>query len=164
MIFQILFDASPSVQPVAASTGSLGLWPAILILGLIAIIILGVLFQKILKSLRRPELHGLTPEKVRETWAEIQKNAGHGTMGAKMAVIEADKLLDGVMRSMLIPGDTMGERLKTAEYSYPNIRKVWPAHKLRNQLVHDTTFELSSSQARQALAGFEAALKTLNIL
>ncbi len=162
MIFQILFNANAPQAP-AATTG-FGLWPALLLLGLVLVVILGVLFQKALRMLSRPEMIGLTPEKIRSTWEEIEKSSDSSLMGAKLAVIEADKLLDGVLRSMVIPGETLGERLKMAEYKYPAIRNVWPAHKLRNQLVHDSTFELSIAQAKRALKGFEAALKVLNVL
>ena len=163
MIFQIIAaNSSVATQPVSAAPGVL--WPAIVIIGLVVLIVLGVAFQKLLHAMRRPDMYGLTPEKVRETWAQIEEMSGQGVMGAKLAVIEADKLLDGVMRSLIIPGETMGERLKSAQYKYKDINKVWPAHKLRNQLVHDSTFEITISQAKRALKDFEAALKTLHVL
>lgn len=165
MIFQIIFDAGTSVTlPASRVTPPVALWPVWVVLGIVGISIVGIIVQRIIASMRRPDLHGMTPEKVRETWGEIEKSLGHGIMGAKLAVIEADKLLDGVLKSLLIPGETLGERLKAAQYSYPNIRKVWPAHKLRNQLVHDSTFELSVGQAKRALKDFEAALKVLRVL
>lgn len=148
----------------APTASSATLWPVWLILGLVALAIVGILVQRILSKLRRPDLHGLSAERIKATWEEIEKSSGMGIMGAKLAVIEADKLLDGVLKSMLIPGETLGERLKAAQYSYPDIKKVWPAHKLRNQLVHDSTFEITSSQARRALADFKAALHTLRVL
>jgi hypothetical protein len=140
------------------------MWPAWIILGLVLLVIIGIAVQRIVASLRRPDMHGLSREKVLETWAEIEKSSGQGIMGAKLSVIEADKLLDGVLKSMLIPGETMGERLKAAQYSYPNIRNVWSAHKLRNQLVHDSAFEITSGQARRALRDFREALRTLHLL
>jgi hypothetical protein len=163
MIFQIIVDSQTS--PIAQPVNGVGiLWPAILIIGLVIVIVLGIAFQKLLHAFRRPELHGLTPEKILETWNQIEQMANQGVMGSKLAVIEADKLLDGVLRSMIMPGETMGERLKSASYKYKDINKVWPAHKLRNQMVHDTTFEISSSQAKRALKDFEAALITLHVL
>lgn len=164
-MFQLLFDSgTPSAPTPAASTDFSSMWPAWLILGFVLLVIVGIIIQRVVASLRRPDLHGMSREKVLETWTEIEKNAEHGLMGAKLAVIEADKLVDGVLRSMLIPGETMGERLKAAQYSYPDIRKVWTAHKLRNQLVHDSAFEITSSQAKHALKDFHAALRTLRII
>ncbi len=163
MIFQLLFDSgAPAAAPASAALPAL--WPAWILFGFVLIAMLGIAAQRIIASIRRPDLHGMSREKVLATWAEIEKNADHGLMGAKLAVIEADKLVDGVMKSMLIPGETMGERLKAAQYSYPDIRKVWLAHKLRNQLVHDSTFEITHGQAKRALKDFHAALRTLRIL
>ncbi|MEK7473959.1 MAG: hypothetical protein AAB668_04565 [Patescibacteria group bacterium] len=164
MIFQLLFDAGTKIVATPAPTALPALWPAWVLLGFVLVAMVGIAVQRLISSMRRPDLHGMTREKVLATWAEIEKNADHGLMGAKLAVIEADKLVDGVMKSMLIPGETMGERLKAAQYSYPDIRKVWLAHKLRNQLVHDSTFEITHGQAKRALKDFHAALRTLRIL
>ncbi|MCK9360962.1 hypothetical protein M0Q28_01910 [Patescibacteria group bacterium] len=162
-MLQIIFDAGTKT-PAAAVADTTNLWPVWIVLGLVAVLIFGILLQRILASMRRPDLHGLSREKIKATWEQIEKSSGMGIMGAKLAVIEADKLLDGVLKSMLIPGETLGERLKAAQYSHPNIKNVWPAHKLRNQLVHDATFEITASQARRALADFKAALHTLRAL
>lgn len=162
-MFQLIVDPSPT--PIAQPATAVGiLWPAMLLVGLVIVIVIGIAFQKLLHAMRRPELHGLTPEKIRESWIQIEQMSNQGVMGAKLAVIEADKLVDGVLRSMIIPGETMGERLKSASYKYKDISKVWGAHKLRNQLVHDSTFELGVPQAKRALKDFEAALKTLHVL
>lgn len=131
---------------------------------LAAFVIAGFVFAAILRSVRMRESDGLNRKKIRETWNEIEKTSGMGLMGAKLSVIEADKLLDTVLRDMHIPGETMGERLKMAAYRYKSISDVWPAHKLRNQLVHDSTFELSIGQAKRAVRDFERALKHLGAL
>ncbi len=162
-MLQIIFEGGVKA-PVATVADTTNLWPVWIILGVVAVAIVGILVQRILASMRRPDLHGLSRERIQSTWLEIEKSSGMGIMGAKLAVIEADKLLDGVLKSMLIPGETLGERLKAAQYSYPNIKNVWPAHKLRNQLVHDATFEITASQARRAMADFKSALHTLRAL
>ncbi len=162
-MFQIIFDTGAKT-PVATAAVTTNMWPVWMVLGFVALVVIGILVQRLLASMQRPDLHGLSREKIKSTWEEIEKSSGMGIMGAKMAVIEADKLLDGVLKSMFIPGETLGERLKAAQYSYPNIKNVWPAHKLRNQLVHDSTFEITSSQARRALSDFKSALHVLRAL
>jgi hypothetical protein len=63
-----------------------------------------------------------------------------------------------------MPGMTLGERLKMAQYKYPKLKNVWWAHKIRNQLVHEASFQLSTRMASQALDEFEKAFKILNLL
>ncbi|MCA9384285.1 MAG: hypothetical protein KC662_01070 [Candidatus Magasanikbacteria bacterium] len=132
-----------------------------------AMVVLVIVFLLVLAFLKlRPRDYddGLDRKKIRATWNEIQKTSSMGLMGMKLAVIEADKLVDNVMRQLLIPGDTMGERLKMAEFKYPDIRRVWPAHKTRNMLVHDSTYELRMSHGKEAINAFEKALKLLKAL
>lgn len=116
------------------------------------------------KRLTRPELMGLTREQVAARWQQVRETSRQGLMGAKLALMEADTLLDSGLKSMMMPGETLGERLKVACYKYPKLRNVWWAHKLRNQLAHEATFQISARQAEQALDEFEKALKTLNVL
>ncbi len=116
------------------------------------------------KRWTRPELTGLTREQIALRWTQIRETSKQSIMGAKLAILEADTLLDSGLKSMMMPGDTLGERLKVACYKYPKLRDVWWAHKLRNSLAHESTFQISTRQAEQAMNEFEKALKTLNVL
>lgn len=164
MLFQFVFDSgigNATLPSGSTNFGSvLGIVLLVIVVALIAVIGIATAFR----AFTRPTLDGLNPKRLAEMWAEIEKTSEHGLMGAKLAVVEADKLLDTVLRKMHLPGETMGERLKMAAYKYPNISRVWPAHKLRNQLVHDATFEISIRQAKSAVRDFHEALKTLNVL
>lgn len=137
---------------------------AIFVVGLFVVFAFIVMVMVVRKLLVRPELHGLTREQIKKKWEEIENISGQGVMGTKMGIVEADKLLDGSLKSMMIPGDTMGERLKVAGYKYPELRKVWFAHKLRNQIVHESTFEVTERQGKSALHEFKKALKVINVL
>jgi hypothetical protein len=163
MFFQIVLDAAPSnaaLEQVSAGTP----WLTWVVLAVIIALPLLIGLRLLWRRITRPDMHGLSREKVRTMWAEIQKTSDQGIMGAKLSIMEADKLLDAALRSLYMPGETLGERLKSAEYKYPQIRNVWPAHKLRNQLAHDVSCEISVRQAKSALRDFESALRLLNVL
>lgn len=166
-MFQIILEPSPStaLEELSPASGpSVGVVLGIFIAGIVVVTLFGIVVYRLARMMRRPELHGTTREQIVKRWEQIEHTATQGVMGSKLAIIEADKLLDQVLRSMAMPGQTLGERLKSTAYRYPNIRHVWGAHRLRNQLVHDTAFELGGRQARQALDDFKAALKVLNVL
>lgn len=148
------------------STGSpIGWIVFVVIIGILLIIGLIFLARWIKKQISRPEMMGMSRQEVTQRWTEIRAVSGqNGQMGMKMALMEADKLLDSALKSIMMPGDTLGERLKSACYKYPKLKEVWWAHKLRNQLVHEHDFKLSERETRRALDEFERALKTLNIL
>ncbi|MBI5655159.1 hypothetical protein HZC53_05930 [Candidatus Uhrbacteria bacterium] len=141
-------------------------WPyALAVVGvLLALIFVICGIWKIKRLLTRPEMMGMTREQVLKRWAEVRHTSKQGLLGAKLAIIEADTLLDSGLKSMMMPGDTLGERLKVAGYKYPKLRNVWWAHKLRNQLAHDSAFQISQREAERALDDFERALKVLNVL
>ncbi len=167
-LFQIIVEPSePALEPISSS-GSSNIHPGtivgLFIGGVVLVTLVGIALYRLSRLFHRPELHGTSREQILKRWEDLERMSTQGVMGAKLAVIEADKLLDQVLRSLTMPGTTLGERLKSAVYKYPNIQRVWGAHRLRNQLVHDTSFEMGGRQARQALDDFKAALKVLNVM
>lgn len=161
-MFQLILD-TPSTN-VALDAGSGSHWMAWIVLAFIIALPALIGIRLLWRKMTRPEMHGLSPERVRTMWKQIEDTSNQGVMGAKLAIMEADKLLDASLKSLYMPGETLGERLKAAEYKYPNIRNVWHAHKLRNQLAHDVSFEINVRQAKSALKDFESALKLLNVM
>lgn len=158
----IPLDAVSEVIPGASSGGAGPLaWIGIITLIGFFLLIAVIAFKRMFV---RVDLHGLTVEQVKRQWTEIEQIAGQSKMGQKMAIVEADKLLDAVLKSMSMPGQTLGERLKFACYKYPDLKNVWFAHRLRNQLVHETTFEIGDRDARSAVGEYKKALKTLGVL
>jgi len=156
-------------ETVFSETASAGppIWLIVLVVvaAVIVLIALMVFIIWIKKRLTRPEMYGMSREAVQKKWDQINETSKmNGQMGLKLALVEADTLLDAALKSIMMPGETLGERLKVACYKYPKLRDVWWAHKLRNQLVHQHDFQLSNHQTRQALNEFEKALKTLNVL
>lgn len=61
----------------------------------------------------------------------------------KLAIIEADTILDEMVKRMGYPGDNLGERLKAVEVSdFLSLNEAWEAHKVRNQIAHEADFTL----------------------
>ncbi len=78
--------------------------------------------------------------------------------------MEADKLFDEALKSMRLPGKDMGGRLKVLVSRRSEFRFVWPAHILRNSIVHDTYQEHSVGECRKALEDYERAFRKLGVL
>ena len=98
-------------------------------------------------------------------WQEIEKlMQGDSALSWKMAVIEADKLMDSALKQAFMRGANMGERLRFATHKHPKIQKVWEAHILRNDLVHQSDRRLSRGEAEKAINQFRDGLKTLKML
>lgn len=144
---------------------SAGKFIIILVFGIVTIAIISLVIGNIRRffASRKFDAHDL--EGMRRRWQEIENTATRGgELDRKMAVLEADKLLDTALKALAMPGTTLGERLKFAQYKYPDLRDVWGAHRVRNQLAHEAGFRLDAGTARRALNGFQKALKRLGAI
>lgn len=55
----------------------------------------------------------------------------------KMAILDADNILDEIVERMGYRGETLGERMKMIEPSdFPYLDDAWRAHKTRNDIAH----------------------------
>ena len=83
----------------------------------------------------------------------------------KFAIIEADKLVDEMLKSARYPGETMGERLVSIDKAQmESLDGLWEAHKLRNRIVHDTNYFMRYAEAKRAINFYEKTLRELGIL
>ncbi len=84
----------------------------------------------------------------------------------KIAILEADNILDDIVERIGYKGATLGERLKNIEASdFPYLEEAWQAHKLRNALAHKgTDYELSKSEAEQAINIYHRVFTALGYL
>lgn len=84
----------------------------------------------------------------------------------KIAILEADNILDEITERMGFKGTTLGERMKNISASdFPYLEETWSAHKLRNSLAHKgTNLELSRSEAEQAINIYHRVFKELGYL
>jgi hypothetical protein len=127
------------------------------------LIVAGILLAFISFMRRGPTQ--LDMDKYRKKWLEIERQLRKDDARSyQLCVLEADKLLDCALKENGTAGETMGERLKAKQAVWTNANAVWNAHKLRNQVVHETDFRLGYDEARRALAGFKRALKDVGAI
>lgn len=105
-------------------------------------------------------------EKMSQKWKDITNKAvSHIESDRKIAVIEADKLIDELIKRIGFKGKDMGDRLKQINPNQiSNINDIWQAHKIRNNLVHDAYFKLAENDTNYVMRVYENTLKELDIL
>lgn len=131
---------------------------------LVGVLVIGALLIAML-ILTKKSAARLDVDKYRLKWMGIEKQLNRDDQSScTLAVLNADKLLDQALRERGVRGQTMGERMKTAKDSWSNANAVWGAHKLRNQIAHETDHHLSYEDARRAIAGFKQALKDIGAI
>ena len=107
----------------------------------------------------------LDVDKYRSKWLAIENQLKRDEVSSfHLCVLNADKLLDQALRERGIKGETMGERMKTIKDTWTNANAIWTAHKLRNQIAHESDVQVSYDDARRALASFKQALKDVGAI
>lgn len=103
----------------------------------------------------------------RDQWEEVLKHvSSENPSDWKLAVLEADGILDELTFALKLPGDTLGERLKNAvPGDFKTLNDAWEGHKVRNQVAHEgLSFVLTKREARAAIEHFERVFKEFKLI
>lgn len=75
----------------------------------------------------------------------------------KLAIIEADIILDDILKKRGYAGNSLGERLKSiSPHQLASLNDAWEAHKVRNRIAHDgADFILTKRIAETTIAQYQ---------
>jgi uncharacterized membrane protein len=157
-----------------------GLWMIYTILAYIFCIFLIIVYTY--AEINRKELKRLASEEILEKerlYAEMYKGgprqdrltdvnehiASDNPNDWKLAIIEADIILDEALKELGYVGDSLGERLRglTAR-QLPGIDDAWQAHKVRNQIAHGgMDFVLTNKLANDTIKQYQRVFNDIGI-
>lgn len=126
------------------------------------VLFLGLVFY--ISSTSQSEAKQLDRDFFKHKWDEIERSLNQRGSSVRQAVADADKLLDHALKQLGYGGDTMAERIKSAENRFRDKEAVWQAHKLRNRVVHEADFNMVGNQAKKAVDKFRKALEDLGAM
>lgn len=93
-------------------------------------------------------------ERKNEKWKHIlDLSESENPREWRLAILEADILLDELVNKMGYRGDTLGEKLKSIEVSdFTTLNEAWEAHKVRNVIAHEgSDFILTARETRRII-------------
>ena len=161
---------------------ALHVWPFVklsgLVLGIGAVIGTIDALRKLRRvNLEERELFGLAhssipitenyAEEKNERWEHVTKLANsNNSSDWRLAILEADVMLDEMLRKASYHGDSVGEMLKSVERSdFLTLEDAWEAHKVRNRVAHDgATYQLNEREVKRVIALFENVFKEFQII
>ena len=84
----------------------------------------------------------------------------------RLAIIEADNILDEMVTRIGYKGDNLGEKLKSVEPSdFNTLQEAWEAHKVRNKIAHEgLTFKMDHREAKRVVAQFEKVFREFEFI
>lgn len=104
---------------------------------------------------------------VKDRWAVLSKKFEDtiSNDSRKVAIIEADKLVDNLLKDSGFEGKSMADRLEQlSPEKVTTLNRLWRAHRLRNEIVHSPDFEVSPSLAERTMEDYEAFLREVKLL
>ncbi len=108
-----------------------------------------------------------TEETGDKRWEMIQSHINSPNQNDwKMAIINADTILDEMLQKMGYIGETLGDRLKKVEKSdFNTIDKAWEAHRMRNSISHEgMEFALTEREARRVIDLYREVFEEFHLI
>jgi hypothetical protein len=115
---------------------------------------LGQLRAKQKEYLSRIDRELIDTRPVNARWEKIlTQSTSMNPADWRLAIIDADAMLDDLVTSMGYRGNSLGERLKVVEISdFTTLEKAWEAHKIRNRIAHSgSDFILTQREASRVI-------------
>lgn len=84
----------------------------------------------------------------------------------KLAIIEADIILDDLLKSRGFAGNSLGERLKSVSpQQLSSLNEAWEAHKIRNRIAHDgADFVLTKRLAQETIGRYRLVFNEFDLV
>lgn len=127
------------------------------------LLLIGIVYLIIrIRQIRREETEELNKlivpasntEKKKEKWNRLVDLAtSENESDWRLAIIEADTMLDDMITNMGYEGEGLGEKLKQINRSsFTTLDKAWDAHKVRNTIAHaGSDYVLTQREVRRVI-------------
>lgn len=136
---------------------------SVVVIMFVGVLIIGIILLIVI-ALTRKRPPGINQQEFRRKWLSIESSLTSDEASRHLAILNADKLLDAALKARGFKGETMGERMKNARTTFRNNNAIWAAHKLRNQIAHESDVQIKPQTAKFALGAFKHGLKDLGAL
>ncbi len=115
------------------------------------------------QAYERQRTGGATPNR----FADMQNHISSDNPNDwKLAIIEADIILDEALKRQGYAGNSLGERLRSVSpMSMKTLDDAWEAHKVRNDIAHSgVDFVLTQKLARETIVRYERVFTEMGLL
>lgn len=113
-------------------------------------------------------LVGVPEGKKNPQWEKVLEHANSSNDSDwRLAILEADVMLEEVLRDKGYVGESIGDMLKSAEGGdgFLTLGQAWDAHKVRNRIAHDgQSFKLNEREKDRVIALFESVFREFDVI
>jgi len=171
------FSASSGSSQYADSFASAGSWIVTILTFLFIIFVIWAIYIRVRiyeidQSLEGSyKGHFIKPEnrsvKINTRWQGIAQHfASANPNDWRIAILEADILLDELVTSLGYTGDGLGEKLTSIRVNdFPTLQSAWEAHKVRNIIAHQgASYHLTDHQKEVTRKHFENVFRSAGVI
>jgi len=115
----------------------------------------------------RVETKTVVADYARDRWAKVIAHVNSENPGDwKLAILEADIILDEMLDKQGYHGDSIGDKMKKVEKSdFNTIENAWEAHKIRNQIAHEgSEFVITQREAKRVIDLFRSVFEEFYLI
>jgi len=128
---------------------------------------IGEVFAEILKRQEEAfaKVHKKDVKNLR--WQDVLKHSDSDNPNDwKLAIIEADIILEELLNNLGYAGVTIGDKLKSVSpNSFTTINQAWRAHNVRNRIAHEgADFNLTKKEAQQTVAEYKMVFEEFDFI
>ncbi|MSR87895.1 MAG: hypothetical protein EXS69_01870 [Candidatus Zambryskibacteria bacterium] len=113
------------------------------------------------------EQGSVSEDKGDEKWQRIYEHTNSNNPSDwRLAIIEADVMLEEVLRTLGYQGEGVGEMLKSVDPTdMLTLNNAWEGHKVRNRIAHaGGEFQLTERETRRVISLFETVFRELRAI
>jgi len=123
--------------------------------------------EEIKKQLYPPLVESPEAKVKHERWQRVVEHINtENPSDWRLAILEADIILDELLDSLGYIGNTMADKLKSANKSdFRTLDTAWEAHKIRNAIAHEgQDFVLTQREARRIIGLYEIVFREFDFV
>lgn len=143
--------------------------------GITVVLLIGIIYITVrTNQIRAREAKRITSavpaamrEKRNERWDKVLIHVSSDSPNEwRLAIIEADIMLDEIVTRMGYHGGSLGDKLKqVAKGDMKSLDAAWEAHRVRNQIAHEgSDFILTQREAQRVVTLYEAVFKEFKFI
>ena len=103
--------------------------------------------------------HEEGPSEAQKRWARVEQQiVSENENDWRLAILEADIMLDEMLDANGFQGDTIGDKLKSATRGdFKTLSQAWDAHRVRNHIAHrGTMHDINHREAKRVIDEYKA--------
>lgn len=142
------------------------IYAVVLLIDVVLLLVLRGVQGNLIQSIYGADMPSSYKGKVHKRWTRVEAQMQSGQeIQYKLAILEADTIVDEVLAIAKLEGENMMERLdKALPYQVEHKEHLLWAHSIRNNIVRDNAFAVDKELAEKTIGAYREFLRSWETL